>query len=113
MPRISNTTPVLLTKATMRTPKMLSIVVLRSTITAVLRWASRVLGMLMPRVVEQRDENERDGRHDRRDGEHSRKKVDPAGEPGVGSVREVLGPLVDGARNREVRAHLGEVQPDQ
>ena len=64
-------------------------------------------------VVQQRNEDERDGGHYRSDCEHPSKQVDPAGEPGVGSVGQVLGPLVDRSGDREVRADLGEVEADE
>ena len=50
MPRISKTTPVLLTIATSLTPKMLRSVVLNRTSHATLRSESAVLGMLSPRL---------------------------------------------------------------
>ena len=49
MPRISKTTPVLLTMATSLTPKMFRRVVLMSTIAAITTWASAVFGTGMPR----------------------------------------------------------------
>jgi len=51
MPRISNTTPVLLTIATSRTPKMLSKVVLNRTSAATLRLVSASVPRFMPMLL--------------------------------------------------------------
>jgi len=51
MPRISNTTPVLLTIATSLTPKMLSKVVLKRTSAATLRLVSGSVPMFIPMLL--------------------------------------------------------------
>ena len=63
-------------------------------------------------VVEKRDQYQRHCGHDSGDGQDASKEVDPAGEPGVRPARQILRPLVDGSRHREVRADLGEVEGD-
>ena len=63
-------------------------------------------------VVDQGDQDQGYGRDDGGHGQDTGEQIDPAGEPCIRPIREVLGPLVHGPRDREVRADLGEVQPD-
>src|SRR4029077_5562318 len=63
-------------------------------------------------VVDERNQHEWNGGDDRGHGEHAGEQVDPPCEPRVRAVRQVLGPLIDRSRDREVRADLGEVEAD-
>src|SRR4029078_7228029 len=63
-------------------------------------------------VVEHRDQDQRHGGDHGGHGEDPGEEVDPPGEPRKGPTGEVLRPLVDRARDREVRADLGEVESD-
>src|SRR5437868_5136506 len=50
--------------------------------------------------LEGRDQRQRQGHADCRDGQDPREQVDPAGEPGVGLPGQVLRPLEDRSRHR-------------
>ena len=63
-------------------------------------------------AVQRRDERQRERRHHGGDGQDASEQVDPAVEPGVGPVRQVLGPLEDRAGDRVVARDLGEVERD-
>ena len=63
-------------------------------------------------VVEQRDEDDGHGHVDRGNGQDPGEEIDPAREPRVVAVGEVLGPLINGAGDREMGADLGEVERD-
>ena len=51
MPRISNSTPVLLTSATSRTPKMFMIVIAIRVTSAISRWLCPVLARFQPMLL--------------------------------------------------------------
>ena len=63
-------------------------------------------------AVQRGDQRQRQRRHHRGDGDDAGEQVDPAGEPGVGPVREVLRPLEHRAGHRVVAGDLREVQRD-